>query len=50
VLRDFPPLAEAQRMTLWESFANVKLHLWDEQGRRLLSYAQARALRQAAAG
>ncbi|MDZ4095992.1 MAG: fatty acid desaturase [Paracoccaceae bacterium] len=42
VLRDFPLLAEAQRMTLRESFANVKLHLWDEKNRRLLSYAQAR--------
>lgn len=47
VLRDFPMLAEAQRMTMRESFANVKLHLWDEKGRRLLSYAQARALSRA---
>ncbi len=44
VLRDFPVLATAQRMTLLESFRNVKLHLWDEKGRRLLSYAQAKAL------
>ncbi len=49
VLRDFPALADAQRMTLLESFANAKLHLWDEKGRRLLTYAQARALRRQAA-
>ncbi|MDP4033335.1 MAG: fatty acid desaturase [Pseudorhodobacter sp.] len=45
VLRDFPVLAAAQRMTMQQSFANVKLHLWDEKGRRLLSFAQARRLR-----
>ncbi|PWE32525.1 fatty acid desaturase [Maritimibacter sp. 55A14] len=44
VLRDHAVLAEAQRMTLMESFACVKLQLWDEQRRRLLSYAQARAI------
>jgi len=44
VLRDFPVLAAAQRMTIGQSLVNVKLHLWDEQGRRLLSFAQARAL------
>ncbi|NCM96640.1 MAG: fatty acid desaturase [Rhodobacteraceae bacterium CG2_30_10_405] len=44
VLRDFPALAAAQRMTIRQSLVNVKLHLWDEQGRRLLSFAQARAL------
>lgn len=46
VLRDFPVLAEAQKMTLRQSFVNVRLHLWDEQSRRLLSYAQAAKLRQ----
>lgn len=45
VLRDFPPLAQAQRMTIRESLANARLHLWDEKSRRLLSFAQARALR-----
>ncbi|HEX9857634.1 MAG TPA: fatty acid desaturase, partial [Paracoccaceae bacterium] len=44
VLRDFPPLAQAQRMTIRESLANARLHLWDEKSRRLLSFAQARAL------
>lgn len=45
VLRDFPVLAKAQRMTIGESFANAKLHLWDEKGRRLLTYAQAKAMK-----
>jgi acyl-lipid omega-6 desaturase (Delta-12 desaturase) len=45
VLRDFPPLAAAQRMTIRESFVNVRLHLWDEGQRRLLTWKQARTLR-----
>jgi len=43
VLRDHPVLASAQRLTIRESLACVKLQLWDERDRRLLSYAQARA-------
>ena len=43
VLRDHPVLAQAQRMTMMESFACVKLQLWDERDRKLLSYHQARA-------
>ena len=42
VLRDHPVLAEYQRLTLLQSFACVKLQLWDESERRLLSYRQAR--------
>lgn len=45
VLRDFPPLAAAQRMTIRDSLINVRLHLWDEGQRRLLTWKQARALR-----
>ncbi len=44
VLRDFPALVGAQRLTIRESLACVKLQLWDERSRRLLSYPQARAL------
>jgi len=44
VLRDHPVLANAQRLTIRESLACVKLQLWDERDRRLLSYAQARDL------
>lgn len=42
VLRDYPVLATAQRMTLCESFANARLHLWDENERRLRSFAAVR--------
>jgi acyl-lipid omega-6 desaturase (Delta-12 desaturase) len=44
VLRDHPELAEAQKMGVWESFACVKLQLWDEGQRRLMSYREAKAL------
>lgn len=44
VLRDFPPLAAAQRMTIRESLVNARLHLWDPQSRRLLSWSEARRL------
>lgn len=43
VLRDHSDLAEGNRMTIRESLANARLHLWDEEGRRLLSFSQARA-------
>ena len=44
VLRDHPVLEQAQRLGLVESFACVKLQLWDEKQRRLLSHAEARRL------
>lgn len=43
VLRDFPVLANSQRLTIGESLACVKLQLWDEESRKLLSYHQAKA-------
>lgn len=42
VLRDHTILTSMNRMTLAESFACSRLHLWDEQDRRLLSFRQAR--------
>ena len=42
VLRDHPELGEMSRLTLRESFACVKLQLWDERRRKLVSYADAR--------
>lgn len=42
VLRDNAELAIGNRMTIRESLANARLHLWDEKSRRLLSFAQAR--------
>ncbi|GAB5437717.1 fatty acid desaturase [Falsiruegeria mediterranea] len=44
VLRDHNVLAQANRMTIRESLNSARLHLWDENSRRLLSFAQARAL------
>ncbi len=45
VLRDHPDLDVGNRMTIGESFANARLHLWDEDSRQLLSFAQVHALR-----
>jgi omega-6 fatty acid desaturase (delta-12 desaturase) len=44
VLEDHAELADGNRMTIAESLANARLHLWDEDSRRLLSFAEARAL------
>lgn len=43
VLRDHPPLAKIQRITLMESFATVKLKLWDAKNKRLVSFREAKA-------
>lgn len=42
VLRDHPVLATSQRLTIRDSLDCVKLQLWDESKRRLLTYAQMR--------
>ncbi|MBD3676900.1 MAG: fatty acid desaturase [Rhodobacteraceae bacterium] len=44
VIRDHAELADNNRMTIRESLRCAKLHLWDENSRRLLSFAEARAL------
>lgn len=44
VLRDHADLATSNRMTIRESLSTVRLHLWDEDTRRLLSFREARAL------
>lgn len=44
VLRDHPNLGEISKLTLRESFACVKLQLWDESSRRLVTYAEARRM------
>lgn len=44
VLNDHHGLAECNRMTIRESFANARLHLWDEESKALLSFSQARSL------
>lgn len=40
VLRDRPELADIGRMTLFESLKAVRLVLWDEERKRLVSFAQ----------
>jgi omega-6 fatty acid desaturase (delta-12 desaturase) len=42
VLRDHRSLAESHRMTLMESLRCARLHLWDEKGRKLVSFDQVR--------
>lgn len=44
VLRDHPPLADAQRLTLRESLQCARLQLWDEDSRRLILYREAKPL------
>ena len=48
MLRDHPVLAEVGRLGLMESFACVRLTLWDEDRERLVSFREARRLRPAA--
>jgi acyl-lipid omega-6 desaturase (Delta-12 desaturase) len=42
VLRGHPVLRDVGRITLWQSLACVQLTLWDEDKRRLVSFAKAR--------
>lgn len=42
VLRDRPELRDVGRLTLWQSLGAVRLVLWDEQKRRLISFREAR--------
>ena len=44
VLRDQPELAQAQRMSIRQSLASVKLKLWDEKTQRLMSFREMRSL------
>ncbi|SPH22271.1 Fatty acid desaturase [Ascidiaceihabitans donghaensis] len=42
VLSDHADLATGNQMTIRESIANARLHLWDENSKRLLSFSEAR--------
>ena len=44
VLSDHEELADSNRMTIRESICSVRLRLWDEDTRRLVSFAEARSL------
>jgi acyl-lipid omega-6 desaturase (Delta-12 desaturase) len=48
VLRDHPELKDVGRLRLWESLQCVRLALWDEQAKRLISFSDFRS-RQATA-
>jgi acyl-lipid omega-6 desaturase (Delta-12 desaturase) len=43
VLLAYPELRDVGRLTLWRSLVCVRLALWDEETRRLLSFREARA-------
>jgi len=47
VMRDFPELRNLGRITFWQSLKTVRLALWDEKERRLVSFREARRLRAA---
>jgi omega-6 fatty acid desaturase (delta-12 desaturase) len=49
VLRDFPQLKQIGRISVMESLRGVKLVLWDEASRRLISFREARAMSRVAA-
>src|SRR6056297_2183530 len=44
VLRDHGELAESNRMTIPQSLRSIRLNLWDEDSRRLVSFGHAKAL------
>jgi omega-6 fatty acid desaturase (delta-12 desaturase) len=50
VLRDYPELRGVSRLTLLQSFACVRLVLWDEAARRLISFRDLRTAKGQAAG
>jgi omega-6 fatty acid desaturase (delta-12 desaturase) len=47
VLREHPELKDVNRLTLLHSFRCVRLSLWDEETRRLISFADLRCRAQA---
>ena len=44
VLRDFPELVDIRRLTFMQSLSCLNLRLWDEDNKRLVSFAQARTI------
>jgi omega-6 fatty acid desaturase (delta-12 desaturase) len=42
VLHDHPELRDMGRLTLWNSFKCVRLVLWDEGSRRMISFKELR--------
>jgi len=48
VLRNHAELSKVDRLSLVESLACVRLALWDEEKRRMVSFREARASRRSA--
>jgi len=46
VLREHPELRDVSRVGLWESLSFARLALWDEAGRRLVTFREAHAVRE----
>jgi omega-6 fatty acid desaturase (delta-12 desaturase) len=44
ILRDHPELGEIGRLTLWESIKCVRLVLWDENSKKLISFRELRRM------
>jgi omega-6 fatty acid desaturase (delta-12 desaturase) len=42
VLRDHPELGAVGRLTLWQSLGCIRLALWDEAARKLISFRELR--------
>lgn len=42
VLRDHPELAQVGRLTLWQSFGCIRLTLWDEAAKKMISFRELR--------
>jgi len=47
VLKDYPELKKLGRITFWQSLKTIRLALWDEKERRLVSFREARRLKMA---
>jgi omega-6 fatty acid desaturase (delta-12 desaturase) len=49
VLRDNPELTTIGRLTMWDSLKCVRLVLWDENAKKLISFSEMRRMQRAAA-
>ena len=45
--KDNPLLQRVEQLTLWSSLQTVRLSLWDEQRRRLVTFREAMQMKQA---
>ena len=44
VLREYPELGDIGRLTLWQSIKCVRLVLWDESRKKLISFREMRCM------